>query len=139
MMQVTRSLSLTVTITPGHEAILAHAREVRAASCVLEGRTQRAVAHSRAARAATGLRSSASLRPHLVLTPRQLEILRLIDAGHGTKQIARMLWLSPATVRNHVASIMAALGVHSRLQALARARELGLLAEAELDAAAIVV
>jgi anti-anti-sigma factor len=62
-----------------------------------------------------------------LLTKRQLEILGLLDQGLSTKEIARTLWISPATVRNHVNAILAALRVHSRLQAVRRARELGLL------------
>ena len=62
------------------------------------------------------------------LTPRQHEILVLVSEGLSTKQIARELWLSPATVRNHVAAIMTALGTHSRLEAVAAARRAGLLA-----------
>jgi len=62
------------------------------------------------------------------LTPRQREILSLIASGHSTSEIARMLTLSPETVRNHVRSVLAALNVHTRLEALAAARRLGLLA-----------
>ena len=61
------------------------------------------------------------------LTPRQHEILLLVSEGLSTKQIARELWLSPATVRNHVAAIMIALGTHSRLEAVSTARRAGLL------------
>jgi DNA-binding NarL/FixJ family response regulator len=61
------------------------------------------------------------------LTPRQHEILLLVSEGLSTKQIARELWLSPATVRNHVAAIMIALGTHSRLEAVSNARRAGLL------------
>jgi len=62
-----------------------------------------------------------------VLSRRQREILELIDAGYGTRDIARRLELSPATVRNHVGALMQALGVHSRIEALAVARERNLL------------
>jgi DNA-binding CsgD family transcriptional regulator len=61
------------------------------------------------------------------LTPRQLEVLRLLASGKTTKEIAQTLALSPTTVRNHIASLLAVLGVHSRLQAVVIARESGLL------------
>jgi DNA-binding CsgD family transcriptional regulator len=60
-------------------------------------------------------------------TPRQLEVLRLLAAGCSTKKIASELSLSPATVRNHIANLLTALNVHSRLQAVVAAREAGLL------------
>jgi DNA-binding NarL/FixJ family response regulator len=62
-----------------------------------------------------------------VLTPRQLEVLTYLADGLSTKQIAERLWLSGATVRNHVSAILAALEAHSRLEAVAQARRLGLL------------
>jgi DNA-binding NarL/FixJ family response regulator len=66
-------------------------------------------------------------RAQVGLTPRQHEILVLMSEGRSTKQIAAELWLSPATVRNHVAATMTALGTHSRLEAVAVARRAGLL------------
>jgi PAS domain S-box-containing protein len=58
--------------------------------------------------------------PHL--TPRQTEVLRLLRRGHSTEQIARELHLSTETVRNHVRHLLRALGVHTRLEAVALAR-----------------
>jgi PAS domain S-box-containing protein len=58
--------------------------------------------------------------PHL--TPRQVEVLRLLEQGHSTKQIAAELHLSTETVRNHIRRLLQALGVHSRLEAVAAAR-----------------
>jgi PAS domain S-box-containing protein len=60
--------------------------------------------------------------PHPHLTPRQAEVLRLLEHGHSTKQIAQELHLSTETVRNHVRHILRALGVHSRLEAVAAVR-----------------
>jgi PAS domain S-box-containing protein len=60
------------------------------------------------------------LHPHL--TPRQAEVLRLLERGHSTNQIARELHLSLETVRNHVRHLLRALGVHSRIEAVALAR-----------------
>ena len=64
--------------------------------------------------------TSTALHPHL--TPRQVEVLRLLEHGCSTTQIARELHLSPETVRNHVRHVLRALGVHSRLEAVAVAR-----------------
>ena len=62
------------------------------------------------------------------LTPRQLEVLHLLDQGLSTQQLAGRLGISIETVRNHIRAILRALGVHSRLQAVAEARKRGLLA-----------
>jgi PAS domain S-box-containing protein len=58
--------------------------------------------------------------PHL--TPRQVEVLRLLEQGRSTKQIAAELHLSTETVRNHIRRLLQALGVHTRLEAVAAAR-----------------
>jgi PAS domain S-box-containing protein len=58
--------------------------------------------------------------PHL--TPRQVEVLRLLEQGRSTKQIAAELQLSTETVRNHIRRLFRALGVNSRLEAVAAAR-----------------
>ena len=64
--------------------------------------------------------SPAAPPPHL--TPRQVEVLRLLERGRSTKQIAAELHLSPETVRNHVRRLFRALGVNTRLEAVAAAR-----------------
>ncbi len=58
--------------------------------------------------------------PHL--TPRQVEVLRLLEQGRSTKQIAAALHLSTETVRNHIRRLFRALGVNTRLEAVAAAR-----------------
>ena len=60
--------------------------------------------------------------PPAHLTPRQVEVLRLLEQGRSTKQIAAELHLSTETVRNHVRRLFRALGVNSRLEAVAAAR-----------------
>lgn len=65
--------------------------------------------------------------PHL--TPRQTEVLRLLEHGRSTNQIAAELHLSTETVRNHIRHILRALGVHSRLEAVALTRRDHLLEE----------
>lgn len=65
-----------------------------------------------------------SSEPHPHLTPRQAEVLRLLEQGRSTTQIAQQLHLSQETVRNHVRHLLRALGVNSRLEAVAVARQL---------------
>jgi two-component system NarL family response regulator len=60
--------------------------------------------------------------PHPHLTPRQVEVLRLLEQGRSTKQIAADLHLSTETVSNHVRNVLRAMGVHSRIEAVAAAR-----------------
>lgn len=60
--------------------------------------------------------------PELHLTPRQAEVLRLLERGRSTVQIAEELGLSRETVRNHVRHLLQALGASSRLEAVAVAR-----------------
>jgi len=60
------------------------------------------------------------MHPHL--TPRQAQVLRLLEHGRSSEQIADELHLSVETVRNHVRGVLRALGVHSRLEAVAVAR-----------------
>ncbi len=58
------------------------------------------------------------------LTPRQLEILRLIAAGQTTAKIASELYLSPETVRWHVKAILRKLNARTRAEAAAALREI---------------
>ena len=58
------------------------------------------------------------------LTPRQLEILRLIAAGQTTAEIASELFLSPETVRWHVKAILRKLNARTRAEAAATLREM---------------
>jgi PAS domain S-box-containing protein len=60
--------------------------------------------------------------PHPNLTPRQVEVLRLLEQGRSTRQIADELHLTTDTVRNHVGNVLRRLGVHSRIEAVAAAR-----------------
>lgn len=63
-----------------------------------------------------------------VLTARQTEILMLLAAGHGNKEIRHRLNIAERTVRAHLTDLFQLLGANSRMQALIRARELGLIA-----------
>jgi DNA-binding CsgD family transcriptional regulator len=63
----------------------------------------------------------------LGLTSRQAEVLALLANGVGVERIARDLYISVATVRKHLEHVYARLGVHSRAEAIERAR--GVLAQ----------
>jgi len=67
------------------------------------------------------------------LTPREWEVLDLLCAEQSTEEIADTLVLSPETVRSHVKSILRKLGVRSRRDAVAAARDIraGMVATAE--------
>lgn len=57
--------------------------------------------------------------PYEALSPRELEILRHLARDEDPQRIARVLHLSPTTVRNHVSHILHKLGVHSIQEAIA--------------------
>jgi DNA-binding NarL/FixJ family response regulator len=61
------------------------------------------------------------------LTPRELEVLRLLAEGLPNKVIARRLAISEHTVKFHVNAILGKLGVDSRTEAVVRATRLGLI------------
>ena len=61
------------------------------------------------------------------LTPRELEVLRLVAGGLSNHDLAHELHLTEATVKTHVARILAKLGLSSRTQAVVAAYESGLI------------
>ena len=72
--------------------------------------------------------STVSLQPLLEpLTARELEVLPLLAAGRSTQEIAQELIIAIGTVKRHISNILGKLGAHSRLEAVARARDLQLL------------
>jgi PAS domain S-box-containing protein len=70
----------------------------------------------------TNLLEEPHAHPSLHLTPRQSEVLRLLERGRSTTQIAEELHLSRETVRNHIRLLLRAMGASSRLEAVALAR-----------------
>jgi LuxR family maltose regulon positive regulatory protein len=61
------------------------------------------------------------------LSPREMEVLRLIAEGHSNREIGDRLYLALDTVKGHNRKIFGKLEVRSRTEAIARARELGVL------------
>ena len=61
------------------------------------------------------------------LTPREKEVLRLMAEGMSSRDIATRLGISYTTVRTHIRSLGGKLGVHSKLEAIVKARELALV------------
>jgi LuxR family maltose regulon positive regulatory protein len=61
------------------------------------------------------------------LTEREMEVIRLLARGQSNQVIARELVVAVGTVKRHVNSVLGKLQVQSRLEAVARARELGLV------------
>ena len=61
------------------------------------------------------------------LTDREVEILRLIAKGHSNVEIGQRLYLALSTVKGHNLRIFDKLQVQNRTEAVARARELGLI------------
>jgi DNA-binding NarL/FixJ family response regulator len=61
------------------------------------------------------------------LTPREREVLALMSAAIETRAIAVQLGISTNTTRGYVQTVIEKLGVHSRLEAVLKAQELGLL------------
>lgn len=69
-------------------------------------------------------RGPAVVTPNFALSPRETEILALVAEGYLTKEIAARLKISEGTVKSHRKKIREKLGVNSKSQAIARAREL---------------
>jgi LuxR family transcriptional regulator, maltose regulon positive regulatory protein len=90
-------------------------------SAAYAGRLLAAMAHGEPV--VSGSRSSA---PE-VLSEREIEVLQLVAAGLSNREIAERLFLALDTVKGHNRRIFGKLGVQSRTEAIARAREIGIL------------
>ncbi len=64
----------------------------------------------------------------VALSPREREVLQLVSQGLPSKLIAQQLGIAEATVKFHLSSVYAKLGVASRAEAISRAAKLGLVA-----------
>ena len=78
-------------------------------------------------RAMAGFERNERAIASLGISPRECEVLEQLAAGSANKVIARELGISPNTVKTHVARLLEKLGAANRTEAIARARELGLL------------
>jgi DNA-binding NarL/FixJ family response regulator len=108
----------------------AEARLVLSAALEALGRSERAEAEARRARdsfALLGARGDDHRPAGAELSPREVDILRLVAKGLNDAQIAERLFLSPHTVHRHVANIRTKLRVPSRAAAVAHATGHGLL------------
>jgi DNA-binding NarL/FixJ family response regulator len=74
----------------------------------------------------TGRAPAMTPPPDAGLTPREREVLGLLARGATNREIARELYLSEGTVKNHVSNILSRLGLRDRTQAALYAREHGL-------------
>lgn len=64
---------------------------------------------------------------YLGITPREYEVLELLARGHSNREIAKTLFVSPNTVKTHLASVYEKLEVSRRTQAVQKARTLNLI------------
>ncbi|WP_147137128.1 response regulator [Stackebrandtia albiflava] len=112
-------------VSPEH--LIAAVRMIRAGDALLAPSITRRLVERFVGRAADG----APLHRDLAaLTPREREVLRLLATGLSNAELAAHLHLSEATVKTHVARILAKLGLRDRVQAVIAAYETGLVAPA---------
>lgn len=109
-------------VTPEH--LVAAVRMVRAGDALLAPAITRRLVERFASRSAD---TAAMHRDLSALTPRELEVLRLLAQGLSNAELAAHLHLSEATVKTHVARILAKLGLRDRVQAVVIAYETGLV------------
>ncbi|MEU5157434.1 response regulator transcription factor [Glycomyces sp. NPDC021274] len=98
-------------------------RTVATGAALLDPGVTRALVGRYAAR----IRPADSETPETPLTPRELEVLRLIADGRSNREIAAALVISPETVKTFVSRILAKLGLRDRVQAVVYAHRHGLV------------
>lgn len=132
LLAVNPEMKVLLVTAADSDEVLARAIEAGAAGVITKGK--RATSLVQAVRAAANdeaVITPEALRrlvPHMArrrqrvgddLTAREREVLALLIAGKSTAALAAELFVSPATARNHVQSIMSKLGAHTRLEAVA--------------------
>ncbi|WP_030686850.1 response regulator transcription factor [Streptomyces globisporus] len=111
-------------VTPEH--LVAAVRLVRTGDALLAPTITRRLVE-RHARTAPPTDAVGPHRDLAVLTPRELEVLRLLAQGLSNAELAERLHLSETTVKTHVGRILAKLGLRDRVQAVVTAYETGLV------------
>jgi DNA-binding NarL/FixJ family response regulator len=110
------------------EAIVDAVRATAAGECVLStqvaGRILQHIRQRDIPVTATG--DSAAMAIRAALTARELEIFTRLASGESNQEIGRELYLSTNTVSNHIASILAKLHLHNRIQAAVQAVRAGI-------------
>jgi DNA-binding NarL/FixJ family response regulator len=112
-------------VTP--EQLIASVRLVSAGDALLAPSITRRLVERFARPTVSEPAVAAACREVASLTPRELEVLRLVARGQSNAEIAGELILSEATVKTHVARILAKLELRDRVQAVVLAYELGIV------------
>jgi DNA-binding CsgD family transcriptional regulator len=128
--------TLTLAEPRGHVRLLLDEGEPMAAMLRAVAAEGPAPGHARRLLAAVGTGEGSAPAP---LTPRELEVLRLLGTELDGPDIARRLFVSVNTVRTHTKNVYAKLGVTNRRAAVRRAAELDLLSAARGDSGHAVV
>lgn len=110
-------------VTPEH--LVAAVRLVRAGDALLAPAITRRLIERFARR--DDVPSITTRRDLSGLTPRELEVLRLLATGLNNAELAERLFLSPTTVKTHVGRILSKLDLRDRVQAVVFAYEAGLI------------
>lgn len=101
------------------DVLLQAIRTVAAGGSLLQPAMTERILHARS--------EDPGLPPTETLSPKELEVLRLLAAGFSNREIAAAVFKSEGTVKNQVSAILAKLGVRDRTKAVLKAIDLGLL------------
>lgn len=134
---VPRPPAVLILTTYDHDADIVRAVEAGASGYLLKDATPEAIADAVAAAARGETVLASGLAQRLVqrmrapaeptLTPRELEVLRLVAQGASNRAIAKAMFVSEATVKTHLVHAYDKLGVDNRTAAVTTARERGML------------
>lgn len=129
--------AVLILTTYDHDADIVRAVEAGASGYLLKDASPEAIADAVAAAARGETVLASGLAQRLVsrmrapaeptLTPRELEVLRLVAQGAGNRAIAKAIFVSEATVKTHLVHAYEKLGVDNRTGAVTAARDRGLL------------
>ncbi|WP_256840460.1 response regulator [Ornithinimicrobium faecis] len=132
-----RPPAVLILTTYDHDADIVRAVEAGASGYLLKDASPEAIADAVAAAARGETVLASGLAQRLVqrmrapaeptLTPRELEVLRLVQQGTSNRAIAKAMFVSEATVKTHLVHTYEKLGVDNRTAAVTTARERGLL------------